>query len=131
MDERLHKIHDMIDRGLDEISIKGSFDKDTIVLAKELVDMKKDIATIEAMESEYPDKGYSEDYSGRSYVRKSGRYNDNSYTSRRPDYNVRDYNRGYSRKDEMISSLEDAMRKATTEQERESIRRMIVQAENA
>lgn len=135
MDERLNKLHEMVNKGIDEITAKGSFDKDTVCLAGQLIDIQKDISTIEAME----ESGYSEMYpmEGTSYARRGrdGRfiedrrrsYDDNPYIRRGRS----SYVRGYSRagKEEMIESLEEALEKATNEQDRESIRRLIAHAE--
>ncbi len=154
MDERIHKLNEMVDKGIDEIVSKGALNnKDVVCLAGELIDIRKDIATIEAME----ESGYTEMYpryymdDGMSYARHGrdgdgdGRYNEGRRYSRRgsygnsygesygDSYRGRYGRRGYSRddgKEEMIEHLERAMRKATTEQERQSIQRMIEQAEN-
>lgn len=133
MDERLHKISDMVDKGLDEIAQKGSLDKETVCLAGQLVDIRKDLSTIEAMD-EY---GYSED-DGYSMARRRdsrGRYSrDNgSYRGSYDDGSYRGSYRGYSRdegKQQMIEHLNRAMQSASNEHERENIRRMIMQVEN-
>lgn len=121
MDERLHKIREMVDRGIDEITSKGSLDKDTVCLAGELVDIRKDLSTIEAME----ESGYSEMYpyyyeDGMSMRR--GRYSRNDGMRRRTSY------RDYSRND-LVDHLEEMMRNATTDHEREKYRKMILDAE--
>ncbi len=159
MDERLQKVETMVNEGIDEIVQKGTLDKDTVCLIGELVDVRKDLSTIEAME----EAGYSEGYpmyymddmsyarGGRggssrgSYARRGGSsrnsYEGGSYArggrggSSRGSYargGRGGSSRGYSRddgKEEMIESLMEAMENATTEHERESIRRMIMQAE--
>lgn len=137
MDERLHKINEMIDKGIDEIVSKGVFNKETACLAGDLVDMRKDIVTIEAMgESGY--SGYRPHWDdGMSYARRDGdgdgryyesrrrynsyggSYNDGSYARRNS------YERGYSGRDQMVEHLEMAMQQATNDQEREAIRRLI------
>lgn len=139
MDERMHKLHDMVNRGIDEITAKGSLDKDSVCLIYKLVDIRKDLSTIEAME-EY---GYSEEmgYSGDGRRGRDGdgdgRYSEGRYSRRRGSYNRggsyrRYYDDGYSRggKEQMIEHLEQAMANATTEQERQSIQRMIMNIEN-
>jgi len=159
MDERLQKVEQMVNDGIDEIVAKGSLDKDTVCLIGDLIDvrkdlttMEKDLATIEAME----EAGYSEGFPGyymdeMSYARRGGSSRGGSYArggrgvsyarggsrggsyGRGGSYARGGSNRGYSRDDgreEMIESLMEAMENATTEHERESIRRMIMQAEN-
>ena len=130
MDERLHKLHEMVDKGLDEIMAKGSLDKETVCLAGQLVDIRKDLSTIEAMD-EY---GYSED-DGYSMARRRdsrGRYSRGSYGRLYDDGSYRGSYRGYSRdegKQQMIDHLNRAMQSASSDHEREEIRRMIMQAE--
>lgn len=130
MDERLRKLHEMVDKGLDEITAKGSLDKETVCLAGQLVDIRKDLSTIEAMD-EY---GYSED-DGYSMARRRdsmGRYSRNSYRGSYDDGSYRGSYRGYSRdegKQQMIDHLNRAMQSASNDHEREEIRRMIMQAE--
>ena len=118
MDERMHKLHEMVNKGIDEITAKNSLDKDTICLAGQLVDIRKDLSTIEAME----DYGYSEGYYGD---RRHGRDGDGRYYERYA--NRRYYDDGYSR-NSMIDHLEKAMQNASTEQERQAIQRMIMQS---
>ena len=149
MDERLHKLKELVDRGIDEINSKPALDKETVCVAGELVDIRKDISTIEAMEeygySEgvypmYYDNGssYGSNYArgrgGRNYARGGGNsygYNNgSSYGSygRRGMYEG-GYSRGMDGKDEMMMHLEKAMENASNEHEREKIHRMIAQME--
>lgn len=123
MDERLHKLHEMVDKGLDEIAAKGSLDKETVCLAGQLVDIRKDLSTIEAMD-EY---GYSSD-DDMSYARR--RNSRGQYSRGYDDGSYRGSYRGYSRDDgrhQMMEHLNKAMQMANNEQERESIRRMMNQ----
>jgi len=137
MDDRMHKLHEMIDRGIDEILTKPSLDKETVCIAGELVDIKKDLTTIEAME-EY---GYSEgvypmhyNNNGQSYgnmyarnARGNGRSGRGSYGYN--SYGNQMYNDGYSRgmDENMMSHFEQAMVNASNEHERETIRRLMNQ----
>lgn len=141
MDEKLYKVHELIDKGIDELVSKSSLDKESVCIMGELIDIKKDLSTIEAME-EY---GYSEmndPYNGGvSYARGGGRgsrygyrgnYNNYGYRSGGNSYRRGNYERGYSNageKDMMIEHLERAMDNASNEHEREKIRKMIMQIE--
>lgn len=151
--DKMDKLRDLVMKGIGEVTVHETLDKETLCLAGELVDVLKDITTIEAME----EAGYSEmSYDdGMSYARRGrdgdgdGRYSERRYYSRRSyggnpyhgrSYGDNSYNgsygyeRGYSRNDskhQMIEHLENAMSAASSEQDRESIRRMIVQVENS
>ena len=134
MDERLHKLMDIVNMGIDEINAKGKLEnKDAACIAGELVDMRKDFATIAAME----DAGYSEMYpyyyddgmSMRGQRRDSmGRYSRNDGSYRRGSYGRSSYERGYSRND-LVDHLDEMMRNATSDHEREKYRKMILDAE--
>lgn len=139
-------MEELVNEGLDEIVKKGQLDKDTVCLIGELIDVRKDLATMEAME----DAGYSEGYpmyymddgmsyarGGRggssrgrgSYARRGGSYERGGSYARGGGSYARG---GYSRdddKEEMIESLEEAMENATSEHDRAAIQRMIMKAE--
>ena len=142
MDERLHKLMDIINMGIDEINAKGKLEnKEAACIAGELLDMRKDFATIEAMEEAgysemypyYYDDGMSMNGSYGSYARgqrrdSMGRYSRNDGSYRRGSYGRSSYERGYSR-NELVDHLEEMMRNATTDHEREKYRKMILDAE--
>lgn len=79
----LEKLMDMAEREFDSMSKTGQFrSKDDIEMAYKLVDIVKDITTINAME----DGGYSEEYRGNSYrnsYRDGYAREGNSYRQRR------------------------------------------------
>ena len=134
------QIKDMVYDELDAMSHQGRLNKESVCLIGELVDILKDIGTIEMFEEgiEIPDddyslaNGYSRDggYSQRRYVRGGNSYRDG-----------RTYNSGYSRrtrggysredsKDHMIQQLHNIMNEAQNENDRQSIHRLIEQMEN-
>lgn len=142
MDERVYKLMEMVDMGIDEINSKGKLEnKEAVCIAGELLDMKKDFATMEAMEeagySEYYPYMYSMD-DDMSYARgqrrdSRGRYSrtDGMGSYRRGgrgSYGRGSYENGYSR-NELVDHLEQMMRNATTEHEREKYRKMMMEAE--
>ena len=103
MDERIRRTKEIVLSELSGIIDKGGFNTDTLGHVYKLIDIYKDIQTIEAMEeygeTEYSEKGYKE----RPY-----------------------YAGGNSRKrEEMVKHLHKALEMADTEAERESIRMMI------
>lgn len=95
-----------------------------------MVDVVKDISTVEAMKNA-EEQGWSRDYSyddDYSYAR--GRNAMGRYTSRDSSYARRgSYEDGYSRhgKEEMIENLKSMMMQARTPEERESYRATIEQ----
>lgn len=147
MDERLNKLHEMVNRGIDEIISKPSLDKETVCIAGELVDIRKDLATIEAMEEygysegvypAYYDGGqsygqsYGNSYGNSMYARGGGRGRGrSSYGSYGSYGRPMMYNGGYSRgmdeKGDMMAQFEQAMANASNDHERETIQRLMSQ----
>lgn len=139
----LYNIKDLIDDELKEISKKGELTETDLNNVYKMVDICKDITTIEAMKASEYSSAYSREYSSenypmsndgsyRSYAR-GGSY-EGSYARRGRDgdgdgrYSERgSYRDGYSGHDETREKLERLMRKAGSEQERESIRRIMEQ----
>lgn len=141
--DEIYESEHLICKGLKEINDKGELNKETLSMMGELVDMAKDVFSI-TMHAEYPE------YSTDNYSRES--YSGNDY-SMRGDYSMRDgysreydqsymrrrdsrgrYSRGYGRdgmNDEIIAMLEDKMKSATNEQDREKYRRKIIEMENS
>lgn len=152
----LYDIKDIMEDELKQMSKKEQLTKEDVCLIGEMVDVVKDIETIEAMKDaaaqgwsrDYAN-GYSEDYSNAygnmyrtSYDNRNGRYSEDGsyrrgrdsmgrYTSREggSSYRGNSYEDGYSRhsKEEMIKNLEQMMRDARTPEERESYRSTIEQ----
>lgn len=137
------RIKDMVYDELDEFGHYEKLSKDAVCVIGELVDILKDIGTVEMFEEgiEVPEdeyslaSGYSRNggYSRRYY---RGSYdNGNSYRGR--SYNYDEYGRrgrtGYSREDSkehMIGKLHQLMNEAQNENDREAINRLIQQMEN-
>lgn len=114
----LYQIQDMIEDELSKISRKSEMSASDLECAYKMVDILKDISTIEAMRtSGYSQDDYSERYymPGSSYRR--GRDSMGRYTSRD----------GYSGHDKasMIEGLRTMMNNATSETERMHIHNAI------
>ena len=107
MDERVRRTKEIVLSEIDGINQKGSLNETMLCNLDKLVDIYKDIETIEAMD-DYGDDGYSE----RRYYDGGSSYG---------------LSRGYSRGGDMIDHLRKAMDMARTETERDNIRRMIDQ----
>lgn len=139
----LWDIQDMLEDELKQISKKEEISSSDLDNIYKMVDVVKDITTVDAMKKAEQEgysrdyardysRGYSEDYANAygSYARRGrdgdgdGRYSeDSSYRRGRGSYD------GYSRhgKEEMITHLEEMMRNARNDEERESYRRAIEQ----
>lgn len=138
--QEFDNIKDMVYCEIDEISHQPKLDMNTVKVLGELVDILKDIGSIEMFEEGINIQEEEEAYSlGNSYGRGgySQRrmpiyYNDgNSYRGGRSynsGYSRRSGNRGYSRDDgkqHMINKLEDLMMEAEDQKDKESIKRLI------
>lgn len=121
----LYDLRDMIEDELKKITKKDEMDVQSVELAYKMVDILKDISTIEAMESADYTDGYSRSdgmWNGNSYGYRNRVYDDGSYARGRYSRN------GYSRNDEhdhMIQKLERMMNDATDETVRRSIQKSI------
>lgn len=100
----LCRLKDMLEMEMEDLTQGGKLSTSDVELAYKMVDIIKDIETIKAM-SEYDD----DDYSDRGSYRRGG----NSREGR------------YSRRENMRDGLRAAMREASSEGERETIRRMM------
>ena len=111
------KLHDLVDCELDKISSKPELNDMLLGNLYKLVDIKKDLFEIEDMEMG------GDNQSGNSY-RYGGSYRGNRGYSRRMPMNY-----GYSMDNDnsSYSHLEEAMKHAGSEQEREAIRKLINQ----
>lgn len=124
----LHQIKEMMEDELVKLSKKPELSHTDLECVDKMIDIIKDISTIDAME----DAGYSSErfryeepdryYADHSYRR--GRDAMGRYTSR-DDYSER----GYSEHNQMsmIEELEILLRASTNEAERENIRKVIDQ----
>ena len=132
------KIDKLLDCEMEKIAAKPELNDASLSNLYKLVDVKKDLTEIAAKELEMEtmlDGGNSNRY----YNNGSSYYAGNSY--RRGGGGGRSYARGTSRRnygysmddgvdDEMLEHLENAMRRAGSEQEREAFRKAIMKLEN-
>lgn len=152
----LYDIQDMLEDELKKISKKEEITSTDLDNIYKMVDIVKDVTTVDAMHKAEQDgysrdyardysRGYSDDYANaygsyNSYARRGrdgdgdGRYSEESSYRRGRDamgrYTSRDSSYdGYSRhsKDEMIAHLKEMMRNARTDEEREAYRKTIEQ----
>lgn len=139
------KIKDMLCDELDEIAKKNELTSSNLEVIDRAIDIIKDIHTIYAMESEYPEDGYSRDggysngYYGRyPYYMYDGEDMGNSFARGRGSNAKRDsmgrysrdgYSQEYSRNDgysrDTASELQRLMENAKNEKEREALRQAI------
>lgn len=145
--QEFDNVKDMVYCEIDEISHQGKLDMNSVKVLGELVDILKDIGSIEMFEEGINIQ--EDDYSyGGSYGRNNGYsqrrmpiyYNDgnsygNSYRNNRNNYPIRGNNNryGYSRddaKEHMIQKLEHLMNEAQDEQDKQAIQRLINQMES-
>ena len=138
------RIKDMVYNELEEIAGHGQLTKEAVCIIGELVDILKDIGTVEMFEEGFdvPENEYSlasgysrtGGYSQRRGYRGSNYTNNNSYRNGGRMYNY-GYSRygGYSREDGkeyMMQKLEELMNEAVNEQDRQSIQNLIHQMNN-
>jgi len=142
--DKLKDLKSMLELQVNQIVAKGDINPQDLEMLDKAVDIIKDIETICAMReagysqtNPYARNGYSyamdEDgysqgwfdpvyHEGRNYHTNGGTHTDGMSYMQRP----MNYRRGYSRdeaKDHMLDTLEDMMEEATTEKERNAIRR--------
>ena len=133
------RIKDLVYDEIEQISHRNQLDKDSVCVIGELVDILKDIGTVEMFEEGVyvPEDEYSL-ASGGDYSQRGGYssryYNDRGNNYRGGNgYSRRGGRSGYSRddaKDHMIMKLENLMNEAQDEQDKQSIRRLIDQIGN-
>ena len=136
--QEFDNIKDMIYCEIDDISHQGKLDMNTVKVLSELVDILKDVGSIEMFEEginiQDDDYNYSRGYSQR---RMPVYYNDNgnSYgyrNNRNSGYSRRgrsEYSRESS-KDHMINKLHELMMEANNQSDKDSIQRLIDQMES-
>lgn len=131
----LYEIKEKMEEELKDLCKKDTLTNADIELIYKMIDVVKDISTVEAMKNA-EEQGWSRDYSyddDYSYAR--GRNAMGRYTSRdggsyaRGGSYMGSYDDGYSRhgKEEMINNLKSMMMQARTPEERESYRATIEQ----
>lgn len=114
MDERVRRTRDILLGELDKINQKGSLTSESLSYVDKIIDILKDVHEM--------DPTIADNYNGmpRYYY---GNTRDRGYVV--TPYHENHYGAG---KSEMIEHLQRALDMAQTEQERDSIRRMIEQA---
>ena len=126
------RIKDMIYREMDGISDEGQLTFDCVQALGEMVDILKDISTVEAMEeSNY---GYSgnDGYSQRGRKYYDGNSYGGSYSRNGSGNGMRSsYNSGYSRDDgmkrDMVQKLENLWNETRDEHDKDAIKRLLDQ----
>lgn len=135
----LNSLYEKMEDELKQICKKEPLTKEDVELVYKMIDILKDITTIDAM-NKPENEGWAHDYSGdysntygyrRSYDDGSyrrGRDSMGRYTSRDDSYRG-SYEDSYSRhsKEEMINNLKSMMENARTPEERENYRATIEQ----
>lgn len=143
--QEFDNIKDMVYCEIDEISHQGKLDMNTINILGELVDILKDIGSVEMFEEGIDVQEDNYDYSrngnsmsrGYSQRRMPIYYNQNNGNSYRGN---RGSNGGYSRrsygysyddsKSHMIEKLNNLMMEASNQQDKDAIQHLIGQIEN-
>ena len=122
-----NRIYDMLNCEIEKIENKGELNQSSLDNLDKLVDIIKDLQTIEAMSfAEERNYGYSNN-SGMDYSRGRMMYDDSRYYRGRPS------NYGYSYGNDrngMIEHLQKAIDQANSEEERNEIRQMIDRMQN-
>lgn len=127
------RIKDMIYREMDGISDEGQLTFDCVQALGEMVDILKDISTVEAMEESNYGYSNNDGYSqrGRKYY-DGNSYGGSSYGRGGNGSSMRSsYNGGYSRDDgtkrDMVQKLENLWNETRDEHDKEAIKRLLDQ----
>lgn len=126
--ESMYTLRDMLCEELDEIARKGEMSAGDLDTVHKLTDTVKNIDKIEMLDGGYSDDGYDR---GSSYAGRRGTHYVRGHYSR--DNRYRDGRVMYSRGDgreQMLDYLDRMERDASTEKERDAIRRCREQIEN-
>ena len=134
--QEFDNVKDMIYEEIENISHQGQLNKESVCVLGELVDILKDIGTVEMFEegAYVPENEYSLASGYGGYSQRSGSRQENNYRNNR-SYN---YNNGYSRRgrggysrdganDHMISQLHQIMNETQNEEDRMAVQRLIDQ----
>ena len=134
--QEFDNVKDMIYEEIENISHQGQLNKESVCVLGELVDILKDIGTIEMFEEGIyvPENEYSlaSGYNGNGgYSQRNGYRGLNNRNNRSYNYNY-GYSRrsGYSRdgaNDHMISQLHQIMNETQNEEDRMAVQRLIDQ----
>ena len=135
MDQRMYsELRNIVEKEIDNIVKKGSLDQNSLCNLDKLIDIVKDIKEVsgdyESGYSGYRGYIYNDGYSGRMMNNGSENYSDygrgNYQYNGYMNYNNMD-NRysGNGEKAHMLSLMEEAMRHASNNEERDEIRKMI------
>ena len=141
--KELYRLKEMLCDEIKQITEQGKLTSASLQAADTIVDVIKDIDTIEAME-QYGDYDYDDEASyrrGMSRTNQNYRMNDNyynhpmnyDYSNRGMSYRNDYYDNGYSRHtatEKMINELEMMMKDAETSKEKNTIQRCIDELKN-
>lgn len=126
----IYNVEDRVEDELKQICKKPEWSPSDIEMIYKMIDILKDISTIEAMK----EAGYSQasarmsyDDPGMAYANRGNSYDNYSYRRGRDSmgrYTSRDGYSGHD-KESMIEGLREKMHMATNESDREAIRRAI------
>lgn len=135
----LKRMREMICEELEQVAGMNRISPSSIDYAQKLTDTYKNILKIEMLEEgdysradgEYSNKRYSrsEGYSNDGYSRDKGYSNDDGYSQRRGHYVRAHYSRDDA-KSHMVHKLEDLMRSAETDEQRDAIEKCLSQLDN-
>ena len=137
--EYMDKLKDKLCEELEEIARKSELSAGDLEMVHKLTDTIKNIDKIDMLE----DSGYSQagDWEARGNYSRNSYNRGSSYANRGKHYvrghysrDGRNYSDGYSRhdaKERMLDHLDDMMQEASTDKERDAIRRCMAQIENA
>lgn len=142
--QEFDNVKDMLYCEIDEISKQHKLDMNTLKVLGEIVDVLKDMGTIEMFEEGVYQPEPEEEYSFASSYGRDGDYSQRKhpyyYNGSNGYRSGRSVNNGYSRrsrgysyedgKGQMIDELNNLMMKATNQNDKEAIRRLIDQIEN-
>ena len=137
--EYMDKLKDKLCEELEEIARKSELSAGDLEMVHKLTDTIKNIDKIDMLE----DDGYSQagDWEARGNYSRNSYNRGSSYANRGKHYvrghysrDGRNYSDGYSRhdaKERMLDHLDDMMQEASTDKERDAIRRCMEQIEKA
>jgi len=141
--QEFNEVKDMVYDEIDKIVYQGKLNKETLCILGELVDILKDIGTVEMFEEgiSVPEDEYS--LASGSYNRNNGySYRNGRMYGYDGGYrNGRDYGSKYSRRgrggysmedahDHMMSQLHSIMNEAQNDEDRQAVKKLIEQMSN-
>ena len=132
--QEFDNVKDMIYDEIENISHQGQLNKDAVCVLGELVDILKDIGTVEMFEEGIyvPENEYSLASGNGGYSYRNGSRGTNNYRNNRSYNYSYGYGRrgGYSREgahDHMVQQLHQIMNEAQNDEDRMAVQRLIDQ----